>query len=320
MAEGFITRRGGGVDVSDATATENEVLETETFYSGDKEIKTGTMVNQGAINHNLSINGNFTIPQGYHNGSGQITQNISTKGVETFTPGTTNQTISSGQYLSGTQTILGDSDLISSNIKNGVTIFGVNGNLSSADLNTPILNASGQYVGQPVHQWLYYEGNEYTSVTGGWRIGTPAIGSNFTFTKEANRMKLQSRNGSARWFIETANSFDMANVGSVYVEWEYIDIGSFPTGGIAGWLDPNNTDDFNWIGDIHFSFAEESGSFKSNFSRTVDAFGNFDNVFNANTTSRRLIFAQFTGGANVFNRNGTLYIYKVGYTLKPTFR
>lgn len=96
MAEGFITRRGGGVDVSDATATENDVLQGETFYSGNKDIKTG---------------------------------NIPSKSAETFTPGTTNQTIASGQYLSGTQTILGDADLLPENIKDGVTIFGVEGTI-----------------------------------------------------------------------------------------------------------------------------------------------------------------------------------------------
>lgn len=95
MGEAKIIRRGGGVDVADATASTNDVLQGETFYSGDKDIKTG---------------------------------NIPSKGAETFTPTTSNQTISSGQYLSGTQTILGDPDLVPSNIVDGVSIFGVTGN------------------------------------------------------------------------------------------------------------------------------------------------------------------------------------------------
>ena len=53
-----------------------------------------------------------------------------TKGAETFTPKTYNQTISSGRWLTGTQTIKGDANLVASNIKSGVSIFGVSGNYS----------------------------------------------------------------------------------------------------------------------------------------------------------------------------------------------
>ena len=52
-----------------------------------------------------------------------------TKGAETFTPKTYNQTISSGRWLTGTQTIKGDANLVSNNIKSGVSIFGVSGTL-----------------------------------------------------------------------------------------------------------------------------------------------------------------------------------------------
>lgn len=52
-----------------------------------------------------------------------------TKGAETFTPNTQDQTISSGRWLTGTQTIKGDANLVASNIKSGVSIFGVNGEL-----------------------------------------------------------------------------------------------------------------------------------------------------------------------------------------------
>ncbi len=50
-----------------------------------------------------------------------------TKGATTYTPTTSNQTIASGTYLTGTQTIKGDSNLVAGNIKKGVSIFGVNG-------------------------------------------------------------------------------------------------------------------------------------------------------------------------------------------------
>jgi hypothetical protein len=62
----------------------------------------------------------------YVNGN-KITGSIPSKGAATYTPGTTNQTIAAGQYLSGAQTIKGDTNLIASNIKSGVQIFGVTG-------------------------------------------------------------------------------------------------------------------------------------------------------------------------------------------------
>lgn len=47
--------------------------------------------------------------------------------ASTWTPSSTNQYISSYQWLTDSQTILGDADLVPSNIKSGVSIFGING-------------------------------------------------------------------------------------------------------------------------------------------------------------------------------------------------
>ena len=63
------------------------------------------------------------------NSSVSLTASVTTKAAATITPGTTNQTIASGTYLTGTQTIVGDADLVASNIVSGVQIFGVTGNV-----------------------------------------------------------------------------------------------------------------------------------------------------------------------------------------------
>lgn len=55
---------------------------------------------------------------------------ITKKTAQTYTPTTSDQTIASGQYLNGAQTIKGDANLISENIKSGVSIFGVSGGLN----------------------------------------------------------------------------------------------------------------------------------------------------------------------------------------------
>ena len=56
-----------------------------------------------------------------------IGSGVTQKSAATYTPGTSNQSIASGQYLNGTQTIKGDSNLTAGNIKSGVSIFGVSG-------------------------------------------------------------------------------------------------------------------------------------------------------------------------------------------------
>lgn len=70
---------------------------------------------------------------GYVNGS-LITGTIPTRGAVTITPSATTQTISAGQYLSGVQTISGNAQLIAGNIRSGVNIFGVVGNITVASL------------------------------------------------------------------------------------------------------------------------------------------------------------------------------------------
>lgn len=118
-----------GTFTSDATAIAANILTGKSAYINGNKVD-GTMVDRGAINQALAINGTYTIPIGYHNGSGKVTQAISTKGAAIITPGTTDQTIASGQYLSGAQTIKGDANLIPANILSGKTIFGVAGALA----------------------------------------------------------------------------------------------------------------------------------------------------------------------------------------------
>lgn len=64
--------------------------------------------------------------------TGKVTGTIRSQATQTITPSTEDITISSGKYLSGTQTIKGDSNLIPTNIKKDVSIFGVTGTYESS--------------------------------------------------------------------------------------------------------------------------------------------------------------------------------------------
>lgn len=96
MAEN-IGQISGGSDTSDATATSFDILAGKTAYTS----------------------------------VGKVEGVIPTLAAQTITPGTVDKTISDGQYLGGTQTIKGDPNLTSGNIKSGVSLFGVEGALES---------------------------------------------------------------------------------------------------------------------------------------------------------------------------------------------
>ena len=83
-----------------------------------------------------------------HDSNGDsITGDITSKAAATYTPGTTDQTIAAGQYLSGAQTVKGDANLIAGNIRSGKSIFGVAGSLTPGitPSGTKSITANGTY-------------------------------------------------------------------------------------------------------------------------------------------------------------------------------
>lgn len=109
------------------TANASRILSGRTAWVGGSRL-TGTMTNRGAVSQTLAANGSYTIPAGWHNGSGKVSQSLTTQGAKSVTPKTTNQTAcSANRWTTGTITIVGSSNLKAANIKNGVTIFGITG-------------------------------------------------------------------------------------------------------------------------------------------------------------------------------------------------
>ena len=160
-------------------AAVGNVLSGKTFYNTSTTKQTGTMTNNGAVSPSgLNCGGSYTIPAGYHNGSGVVTANslssqtgvdsgktavtagamlsgyqgwvngskisgnISSKAAATYNTSSSDQTISSGQYLSGAQTIkaVTTSGISAANIKDGAVV-----KVGDANSATRIANVTGTF-------------------------------------------------------------------------------------------------------------------------------------------------------------------------------
>lgn len=91
-------------NTQDATASATEILSGKTAYIKGEKV-TGSMPNKGGTDGTISdLNTPYTIPQGYHDGSGEVTIDSTEK-----------------------------AKLLPENIREGVTVLGVEGTMSGAE-------------------------------------------------------------------------------------------------------------------------------------------------------------------------------------------
>lgn len=109
-------------DTTDANATAAQVLTGKTAYVNKAKV-TGTMPNRGAVTGTITTKaGIYTIPQGYHDGSGTVS-------------------------ISSTE----QAKIIADNIRQGITILGVEGAMTGTeDVNAEAVIVTSTGVSQTV--------------------------------------------------------------------------------------------------------------------------------------------------------------------------
>ena len=126
------------VDLTGDTVAAEKMLSGTTAHDKAGNPITGTIptVEQATPKLYCYSNGQIiataTQPTGYvQGGTKTVQEQLTVQAAQTITPGTTDQTIASGVYLTGKQTIKGDANLVPENIASGVSIFGVEGTMEA---------------------------------------------------------------------------------------------------------------------------------------------------------------------------------------------
>lgn len=109
-------------DTSDDTAAVGEILSGKTAHARGA-LLTGTMPNRGAVTGTISTKAQeYTVPQGYHDGSGKVS-------------------IAAAEQAK----------LIATNIRQGITILGVEGSMSGQeDMNAQAKSATPTFASQVI--------------------------------------------------------------------------------------------------------------------------------------------------------------------------
>lgn len=119
------------VNSTDATATAAEILKGKTAYTRGSKV-TGTMVNNGAVSGSISTKaGTYTVPIGYHDGSGKVGINSTEQ-----------------------------AKIIPANIKSGINILGVTGTYAGEAVKAQAKTVTPSTKAQTV---LPDAGNDYLS-------------------------------------------------------------------------------------------------------------------------------------------------------------
>lgn len=123
--------------------TSQQAVTPDSGYDGLSKVTVNAMATATQATPSISVSSAGLITASSTQSAGYVaagtksaTKQLITQVAQTITPSTSDQTIASGLYLTGTQTIKGDANLVAENIAEGVSIFGVTGTHSGESSGT----------------------------------------------------------------------------------------------------------------------------------------------------------------------------------------
>ena len=145
-------------DVSSVNAAAGDVLTGKVYVMADGTVTSGTMPNNGAVSKTLDVTTvTYTIPKGYHSGSGKVTITLEeksvtpTKSAQTVTP-TAGKVLSKvtvaaipDEYQDVTAVDAGAADVLAGKTIVDATGKEVAGTMTNNGAKTSTLNAGGSY-------------------------------------------------------------------------------------------------------------------------------------------------------------------------------
>lgn len=196
--------------------TSQQTITPDSGYDALSKVTVNALATATQATPSISVSSNGLITASATQSSGYVssgtkssTKQLSTKSSMIYTPGTSNQTISSGVYLIGAQTIKGDSNLVSSNIKSGVSIFGV----------------SGSYEGSSSIK--VFSGTADSTSSSTLSISLPEDVSNLTLSMFAiSRRKADADSGDGILSYSSFPQGEACGFGGLYSNYEYASFGS----------------------------------------------------------------------------------------------
>ena len=255
------THQGGSdIDLSVVTATADKVLEGSKFISSNGSVVDGTIKTvKATLSDNVAtvpkgyiataqtltvtemstptVSSNVvTIGKGYNKAQKTVTVGTA-KAATTITPGTADQTVAANTYLTGALTVKGDTNLTASNIKEGVTIFGVAGSLTAGEpggsdspyiqvSNSSVEGANGKYYrkiwvedadfdpceDQTTAKWVASNGFYIREHTGGaceiWYEFCDADGYQIYSVPDGSGITTRASNYNLGWYVNATGDYD----------------------------------------------------------------------------------------------------------------
>lgn len=142
-------------------------------------------------------------------GTKSATQQLTTQGAKTVTPGTTAQTaVASGRYTTGAVQVAGDANLVPENIAEGVSIFGVDGTHSGGGGGGEVLITYSQQISirpqttitLPLSDYVTFQWSSYKfALFPGMTLGEISIGDawvTFAFSSDGVTLQIARTSGS----------------------------------------------------------------------------------------------------------------------------